>query len=113
MDDLSLLNFDSPMGWSSTCAGRRTIIAVMLVPPYFQFHDLAIGLIGIAVALTSMREISDKNRNLIFLISLVPGLLVLLSPREHPIFPIMPVVLVFLFIYCLWKAFGSVSNAMS
>jgi hypothetical protein len=88
-----------------TMAGA--IIAMMLVPPYLQFYDLSIGLVAVAIALTTMNPVSDKTRNNLFLIALVPPALVLATPRNQPGIPIMPIVLVLLFIYCLWRAFSN------
>jgi hypothetical protein len=87
------------------------MLAVMLVPPYLQYHDLAIGLIAIAIALTAVNGVSDRTRNLLFIIVLVPAALVLACPRDKINFPIMPVVLSGLFVYCLWKAFKLNSKA--
>jgi hypothetical protein len=81
-----------------------SIFAVMLVPPYLQFHDLAIGMIAIALALATMKSISDRIRNYLFLMTLVPPALVLAVQRKHQILPIMPIFLSILFTYCIWKA---------
>ncbi len=81
------------------------IVAVLLVPPYLQFHDLALGLIGIAFALAGMDMVADRTRNYLFFIALIPAGLVL-ATRDRQVIPIMPLVLVLLFAYCLWKSFG-------
>jgi hypothetical protein len=87
------------------------IMAIMLVSPYLQYHDLAIGLVGIALAIATMRPIIDKTRIYLFLIALVPAGVVLTAPKSQPIFPVMPVLLTVSFVYCLWKAFRPAGNA--
>jgi hypothetical protein len=86
------------------------IVAVLLVPPYLQYHDLAIGLVAIAVALTAVRSVPDRDMSVLFLVVLVPAALALIGPKDHPVFPIMPVFLTFAFAYCLWKAFRPEPN---
>ncbi len=81
------------------------ILAVMLVPPYLQYHDLAIGLIAIAVSLAAMRAIQDKTRSFLFLAILVSSALALMGPDRQPVFPIMSVVLTIAFGFCMCRSF--------
>jgi hypothetical protein len=81
------------------------MLAVMLVPPYIQFHDLTIGLISLAIVLSNMNRVSDKTRNGLFLLILVPPAIALQMPKDHAVFPVMPVVLIVMFAWCLWKGF--------
>jgi hypothetical protein len=87
------------------------IAAILLVPPYLQFYDLSIGLLGIAFALASMNSISDKTRNYLFLLAFVPPALVLAAQRYEIHAPIMPILLIALFCYCFWRAHASLQSA--
>lgn len=87
------------------------MMAIMLVPPYLQFHDLAICLIGLALGFSTMTSISDRTRNILFITALVPPAIVLAGPRDHPVFPIMPVLLSFLFAFCIVKSFRDISDS--
>ena len=81
------------------------MLAVMLVPPYLQFHDLTLGLVSLAIVLSIIKRVSDKARSGLFLLVLVPAAIALQMPKDHAVFPVMPVVLIAMFAWCLWKGF--------
>ncbi len=88
--------------WVMVCAA----IALLLTPPYLQFYDLSMGLVGAAVAISAMESVSDRSRNVLFLIVLLSSALALAGPKNQPSLPVMPIVLALFFCYGLRKAFA-------
>jgi len=90
--------------WEKHWTMAGAMLAILLIPPYLQYYDLALGLTAIACFIQALQPVSEKTRNVIFLLTIVPGTLVLLGSRELASFPIVPVFLFFCFGYLIWRA---------
>jgi hypothetical protein len=91
-----------------TMAGA--MLAILLVPPYMQYHDLAIGFIAIALALMAAESIPDITRNSLFLFVLAVCAVTFANLKTDRLFPIMPIALIVCFAFCLRKAFSDTGN---
>ena len=86
------------------------MLAILLVPPYMQYHDLAIGFIAIALALMAAESIPDITRNSLFLFVLAVCAVTFANLKTDRLFPIMPIALIVCFAFCLRKAFSDTGN---
>ena len=81
------------------------MVAVLLVPPYLQYHDLGIGLVAAAIVIAAINPFAERMRNELFLMVLLPCAASFACLKSNHNFPVMPAALILGFVYCLWKAF--------
>ncbi len=80
------------------------VLANLLISPYVQTYDLSLGLLAVALIVSSLAEISDSKRVTMQLLAFLPGFIAVAGQVTGKNWPAMPAMLLLLFFYCLHKA---------
>ena len=94
-------------GTNKRFAVAGMILCIMLVAPYLQTYDLTLGLISIALIVSECREMTSSKEKTYVIISFVPVAVTLWAQTVGLSWPIMPVVLLGGYIYCIYRAFSA------
>jgi hypothetical protein len=80
------------------------ILSILLVTPYLHTHDLVLGIISLALVISQHPIVTAVEEKAFVLIAFLPvGVSIWLQSAGH-MWPLMPVVLLGSFVYCLYRA---------
>jgi hypothetical protein len=82
------------------------ILCIMLVAPYLQTYDLTLGLISIALIISECQQMTSSREKMYVSVSFVPVAVTMWIQTVGLSWPIMPVVLLGGYIYCIYRAFN-------
>jgi membrane-bound metal-dependent hydrolase YbcI (DUF457 family) len=80
------------------------ILCIMLVTPYLQTYDLVLGIIAIALIISESRKITSSIEKSYVLVSFVPVGFALWMQTIGRNWPVMPVVLLGCYAFCIYRA---------
>ena len=82
------------------------ILANLLVAPYVQSYDLCLGLLAIALAISSYSRMPDWRRSVFLLLAFLPPFVSVTGQVTGRNWPAAPITILALFVYCLYRAGG-------
>ncbi len=91
-------------GWEERWVLSGAVLASLLISPYVQTYDLNLALIAIAIAISTFSDVPDSRRTALILLAFLPVFVTVAGQASGRNWPVVPIVLVVSFVYCLHKA---------
>ena len=80
------------------------VLSILLVTPYLHTHDLVLGIISLALVISQYPAITSVKEKAFVIVAFLPvGVSIWLQSAGHR-WPLMPVVLLGFFVYCLYRS---------